>query len=191
MALSCEFSILQLFGFGDGSEDLNGPAGDVLYASYLSMARAGVTALEFWDPKSRKWGQIHMQARFSILRTFLDAGDDFVKLEHSAPDLSDLVIHLDRSKILSHGRPAVERCLQKLHVYKSTADFEAGKEFYDDITAVDDWWASKVRPVVLSKKTPRKIFVQANTVLEGDTVRLIEYEPTLEGMIQSFAERDV
>lgn len=60
MALACEFPILQLFGFGDGKEDIDGEAGDVLYAAYLSMARAGIAALEFWDPKSRKWGQAHM-----------------------------------------------------------------------------------------------------------------------------------
>lgn len=57
MALSCDFSILQIFGFGDGTQNLDGEAGDVLYAAYLSMARAGIAALEFWDPKSRKWGQ--------------------------------------------------------------------------------------------------------------------------------------
>ena len=64
MALSCEFSLLKIFGFGDGEVDMDGKAGDVLYASYLSMARAGVVALEFWDPKSRKWGQIHMVRTF-------------------------------------------------------------------------------------------------------------------------------
>ncbi|KAK2776132.1 hypothetical protein FQN53_002863 [Emmonsiellopsis sp. PD_33] len=191
MALGCDFGILKLFGFGDGTEDLNGEAGHVLYASYLQMARAGVVALEFWDPKSQKWGQAHMQARYSILRTFLDAGGDFVKLVHTKDDLSDLEIHLDRSKILSHGRPAVEKYLQKLHVFKSSADFAAGKALYDDITHVNDWWGSKVRPVVLQKKIPRKVFVQANTVLEGDKVVLKEYEPTLEGMIQSYAEREV
>ncbi|KAJ9354220.1 hypothetical protein DTO027B9_4846 [Paecilomyces variotii] len=191
MALSCDFSILKIFGFGDGKEDLSNEAGDVLFAAYLQMARAGVVALEFWDPKSRKWGQAHMQARYSILRTFLDAGDDFVKLVYTKDDLSDLEIHLDRSKILTHGRPAVEKYLQKLHVYKSTADFEAGKKLYDEITHVDDWWGTKVREVVLQKKIPRKVFVQANTVLEGDKVVLKEYEPTLEGLIQSYAERNV
>ena len=74
MALSCEFEILKLFGFGDGKEDMSNEAGNVLYAAYLSMARAGVAALEYWDPKSKKWGQAHMQARYSILRTFMDAG---------------------------------------------------------------------------------------------------------------------
>ena len=192
MVLGCDFEILKIFGFDTGKQDLESEAGDVLYVAYLQMARAGVAALEYWDPQSRKWGQAHMQARFSILRTFMDAGDDFVQLKSTKEDdLSDLEIRLDRSKILSHGRPAVESYLQKLHVYKSTADVEAGRKLYDEMTGVDEWWGSKVRPVVLEKKTPRKVFVQANTVLEGGRVVLREYEPTMEGMIRSFAERDV
>ncbi|KAL4870643.1 hypothetical protein BDV12DRAFT_184274 [Aspergillus spectabilis] len=190
MALSCDFGILEIFGFGDGTEDISNEAGDVLFAAYLQMARAGLVALEFWDPKTKKWGQAHMQARYSILRTFLDAGDDFVKLAYTKADLSDLEIQLDRSKILSHGRPAVERYLQKLHVYKSTADVEAGKGLYDDITSVDEWWGTRVRDIVLKNKIPRKVFVQGNTILEGDEVVLKEYEPTLEGIIQSFVERN-
>ncbi|KAF7512386.1 hypothetical protein GJ744_001321 [Endocarpon pusillum] len=191
MVLGCDFEILKIFGFGTGKEDMNNEAGDVLYVAYLQMARAGVGALEYWDPQSRKWGQAHMQARFSILRTFMDAGDNFVELKASRDDLSDLEIHLDRSKILSHGRPAVGRYLQKLHVYKSTADVEAGRKLYDEVTGVDEWWGGKLRPVVLEKKTARKVFVQANTVLEGGEVVLREYEASMEGMIQSFAERDI
>ncbi|KAF2145372.1 uncharacterized protein K452DRAFT_264346 [Aplosporella prunicola CBS 121167] len=190
MALSCDFDILSIFGFGDGKTDIDGPAGDVLYAGYLSMARAGVVALEFWDPKSRKWGQAHMQARYSILRTFLNAGKEFCELEYTKDDLSDLTIRLERSKILSHGRPAVEKYLQQLHILKATADVENGTKMYDDITHVDNFFAEKVRPAVLEKKQPRKVFVQANTVLEGDKAVLKEYEPTLEGMIQSYAERE-
>jgi dipeptidyl-peptidase III len=51
-----------------------------------------------------------------------------------------------------------------------------------------------VRKVVLEKKTPRKVFVQANTVVEGGgegKVVLREYQPTMEGMIQSYAEREI
>lgn len=47
---------------------MDGEAGDVLYASYLTMARAGLVSLEMWDPKSQKWGQPHCQARFAILK---------------------------------------------------------------------------------------------------------------------------
>jgi dipeptidyl-peptidase-3 len=104
MYLSCDFSALKIFGFGDGTPDMDGEAGDVLYASYLSMARAGLAAVELWDPKSQKWGQPHCQARFAILKCFLEAGNDFCKLDYAQDDLSDLTISLDRSKILTTGR---------------------------------------------------------------------------------------
>lgn len=192
MVLACDFGILQIFGAGDGTEDMSGVAGDVLHTAYLQMARAGILSLESWDPKSKKWGQAHSRARFSILQVFLSAGDDFVKLNYKAEDLSDLEVTVDRSKILSHGRPAVEKYLQKLQIYKSTADVVEGTNLFEQITTVDEWWAEKVRTIVMEKKVPRKVFVQANSIVGNDgKVTLKEYEPTLEGMIQSWAERDV
>lgn len=190
MALSCEFPILALFGFGDGTIDMHSEAGDVLYTAYLQMARAGIAALEFWDPKSRKWGQAHMQARFSILRTFLNAGVEFCQLEYEKDDLSDLTIRLERDRILDLGRPAVDDYLQKLHIYKATADYANGKRLYDEITDVESFYADLVRPAVLKKKTPRKVFVQANTVEKDGKVELREYEASNVGMIQSYVERE-
>ena len=211
MYLSCEFPVLKIFGFGDGSEDIDGEAGNILYASYLSMARAGLASLEMWDPKSQKWGQAHSQARFSIMRCFLEAGDDFCKLDYQKKDLSDLTIKLDRSKILTSGRKgtlspdsaheqpltcliAVADFLQKLHVYKSTADVETGSKFYTDMTTVDvDFWGEKVRDIVMKNKQPRKVFVQANTTLDESSgkVSIKHYEPTLVGMIESYADRNL
>lgn len=192
MHLSCEFPVLKIFGFGDGSTDIDGEAGDVLYASYLSMARAGLASLEMWDPKSQKWGQAHSQARFSILKCFLEAEDDFCKLDYKEEDLSDLTIKLDRSKILTAGRDAVAKYLQKLHIYKSTADVKTGTDFYVHMTTVDlDFWGTKVRNIVLANKQPRKVFVQANTTLDESSgiVTFKHYEASLEGMIESWADR--
>jgi len=187
MALSCEMPILELFGFEGG---IHGEAGDVLYTAYLQMARAGIAALEFWDPKSRKWGQAHMQARFSILRTFLNAGVEFCQLEYTKDDLSDLTIRLEKSRILDLGRPAVDTYLQKLHIYKATADFSAAKRMYDEITDVESFYADLVRPAVLAKKMPRKVFVQGNTVEMGDgRVELREYDASNVGMVRSWVER--
>lgn len=131
-----------------------------------------------------------MQARYAILKVFLSAGPEFCELQHTKDDLSDLTIKLDRTKIESLGRPAVNDFLQKLHVYKATADLKAGKEMYEGITNVDDWWANKVRPQVIRQAKPRKVFVQANTFLQDDKVILKEYDATPEGMIQSFVDRD-
>jgi dipeptidyl-peptidase III len=36
---------------------------DIQYITYLLMARAGLRALEFYDPGNKKHGQAHMQAR--------------------------------------------------------------------------------------------------------------------------------
>jgi dipeptidyl-peptidase-3 len=194
MYLSCDFPTLQIFGYGDGSVNMDSEAGDLLYASYLSMARAGLASLEMWDPKSRKWGQAHSQARFSILQSFLQAGDDFCKLEYNGDDVTDAKISLDRNKILTVGRKAVGDYLQKLHVYKSTADIDAGSKFFLGMTNVDDeFWGKKVRDEVLRVKQPRKVYVQANTFLDEATgkVSLKHYDATLEGIIQSWAEREV
>ncbi|EEY18714.1 dipeptidyl-peptidase [Verticillium alfalfae VaMs.102] len=193
MYLGCEFSALKIFGFGDGSVDMDGEAGDVLYAAYLSMARAGLVSLEMWDPRSQKWGQAHSQARFSILQCFLQAGDDFCVLDYKKDDLTDLEIKLDRSKILTTGRDAVGKYLQKIHIYKATADVEAGTAFYKEMTNVDmDFWGTKLRNVVLQNKQPRKVFVQANTYLDEATgkVSLKHYEASPAGMIQSWADRE-
>jgi dipeptidyl-peptidase-3 len=102
------YGILKIFGIGSGKEDIDGDAGDVLFVAYLQMARAGVAALEFWDPKSRKWGQAHMQARYSILKCFLSAGPEFCKLDYKEGELSEMTVFLERSTILSPGRPAVD-----------------------------------------------------------------------------------
>jgi dipeptidyl-peptidase-3 len=170
-------------------KDMYGEAGNVLYAAYLSMARAGVAALQFYNVDAKKWGQAHMQARHAILKVFLTE-PDFCSLEYSHPDLSDLTIKLDRTKIATHGRPAVERFLQKLQIFKATADLGAGKELYEPITSVDEWFATKVRPAVLAAAPPRKVFVQANTFVKGDEVGLKEYPATPEGLIQSYADRE-
>jgi dipeptidyl-peptidase-3 len=147
-------------------------------------------------------------------KCFLEADDDFCKLEYNNEDLSDLTINLDRSKILTAGRKgeeipypessgtiksksnlcekAVSSFLQKIHIYKSTADVKAGSEFFLGMSNVGlEYWGTKVRDVVLKNKQPRKVFVQAVTAVDEatGTVTCKQYEPTPEGMIQSWADR--
>ena len=75
MSLCPDFEILKIFGFGDGKEDINGEAGDVLYVCYLQMARAGVAALQFWDPNryvnSGRTYDVCRVANCHLVRTFI------------------------------------------------------------------------------------------------------------------------
>ncbi|KAH6566456.1 hypothetical protein BASA60_009477 [Batrachochytrium salamandrivorans] len=159
---------------------------DIVYICYLNMARAGLLSLEFFDPSSGKWGQAHMQARFAILQVLIESG--CVTITHLS-DTADLVIDLDGSKIKSLGVAAVGTFLQKLNVYKATADAAAGLAFYNAATSVPESWLPW-RDIVLARKLPRKILLQGNTVLgaDGDVV-LKEYELSLNGLIESFIER--
>ncbi|KAK9479712.1 peptidase family M49-domain-containing protein [Lipomyces japonicus] len=185
MYLTVDKELLQIFGH---TED----ADDVIFVSYLQMARAGLVALEFWDPVTTKWGQPHVQARFSILKAFLEYGDkSFVKLNYTKDDFSDLEIELDRSKILTHGHPAIKEYLQKLHVYKSSADVANGTQLYNQTTSVSKELA-RFRDIVIQKKLPRRQFVQGNTFLNQDgSVEYREYEESSVGLIRSFVDREV
>jgi dipeptidyl-peptidase III len=104
--------------------------------------------------------------------------------------MSDLKLHLDKTKILSHGKPAISSFLQKLHIYRSTADVKNGTELMEMMTAVDDYFLN-VSGVVWQKHQPRRLFVQPNTKIVDGEVVLVEYEESCAGIIQSWAEREV
>ena len=101
-----------------------------------------------------------------------------------------LTVRVDNSKILTHGKPALGRMLLHLHMFRCTADSEGCREYYEDLSRVDgeyiDW-----RETVLANKPAPLVFVHANTFLNGDVVTLKEYEATVEGLIESWAERKV
>ncbi|GAV51667.1 hypothetical protein ZYGR_0AF01380 [Zygosaccharomyces rouxii] len=186
MYLITNRKLLEIFGFKTKEDQDN-----IIYAGYLQMARAGLLALEYWDPDSGKWGQPHMQARFSIMKTFLkhSQNPDFLKFE-PIDDGKDLVIRLDKSLIETAGHECVKDYLQHLHIYKSTADVENGSQYYNDRSQVTPDLA-KLRDLVISKRLPRRQFVQANTILtpKGE-VELKEYEESPMGLIKSFTERE-
>uniref|UniRef100_A0A8D2JE35 Dipeptidyl peptidase 3 n=1 Tax=Varanus komodoensis TaxID=61221 RepID=A0A8D2JE35_VARKO len=180
--------VLEIFELkGDDAED-------VIYINWLNMVRAGLLALEFYTPESASWRQAHMQARFVILRVLLEAGGGLVSLRHTtgADGRPNAVVSLDRSKIATVGKPALERFLRKLQVLKSTADVAGGHALYNAYSAVTDEGPERflsLRHTVLLHKEARKMFVQANTRLEGDDVVLMQYDGSAAGLIRSFRDR--
>lgn len=185
MFLVTDRKLLEIFGYKTKEEQ-----DKVIYVSYLSMCRAGLLALEFYDPKNKKWGQPHCQARYAIMKTYLDAGKGLLKLSYTKPDYSDLLIEVDHSKIATVGQDAISSFLRKLHIYKCSADVANGAKFFNDQTTVPEE-ILKFRDIVLAKKLPRKQLLQANTVVDSEgQVKLVEYEETEVGMINSFAERE-
>ncbi|KAL6298245.1 aflatoxin-detoxifizyme [Sparassis latifolia] len=177
--------ILRIFSYIDKTD-----VEDVQYITFLLMARAGLRALEFYDPATKKHGQAHMQARLGITQHLIKSG--IARLEEirsTDGTLENLYIRVDKEKVLSHGREAAGKLLLELQVRKSTADGAGAREYYTALTAPLPGWEGDIRDLVLKKKLPRKIFVQPNTFVENDEVVLKEYPLTPAGVIESFIER--
>ncbi|RYP89132.1 hypothetical protein DL769_000180 [Monosporascus sp. CRB-8-3] len=157
--------LLEMFGFSEAS-DIR--AEDLTYNLYQQLGVDGLRGLSNFNVHSGKWGQAHSRAHFAILKCLLLDGGGVITVTHNKPK-KYLTVRVDRSKI-----PDAAGC----------------RTYYEELSRVDeeylDW-----RETVLANKPPPVIFVHANTFLDGDSVTLREYEPTIEGVIKSWAERKV
>ncbi|KAI1700577.1 peptidase family m49 domain-containing protein [Ditylenchus destructor] len=168
--LCCFDDILEIFGHkGDDAKN-------VMYVNWMSEIRAGLVALEYFQPDSKTWGQAHCYARYVLFRVCLEAGQGFITL--------------DRSKIMDVGFPSMQEFLKKLQGYKSTGNATDGLAFFKHWGEVSDehlHW----RDIVVKRRKPRNLFVQTKLVKnsDGSEVHCEDYEPSTAGLIQSFVER--
>ncbi|GAA5829744.1 hypothetical protein JCM3766R1_001288 [Sporobolomyces carnicolor] len=188
MYLASNKEILSIFGY-ESDQDRN----DCTFWSFVVMVRAGVRALEFYDPAKGVTEQAHMRARLGITNWLIEHGIasvEFVRDETTGA-LVDAFARVDRKACLERSKEVMGRLLLEIQTRKSTGDRRGAEQFFEKLTKPSDEWVKELRPLVLSKKLPRKIFVQPNTRLveDGKDVELIEYPVTVEGVIQSFVER--
>ncbi|KAL6256472.1 hypothetical protein P5V15_012585 [Pogonomyrmex californicus] len=187
--LSLDKEVMSIFGHeGQVAED-------IIYVNWLSLLWSGCAkAFEMYQPDTQTWSQAHSQARYVLLRVCLEAGQDFVNVVETEEG-KNLLLTVDRSKIFTVGKKAIGDFLLKLQVYKSMGDVESAKEMYNRYSEVPESgpypWA-RWRDIILSRKEPRKIFVQSNTFINGsdsNNVTLKNYESSFTGLIQSWIER--
>jgi len=185
--LSLESSVMKIFGFPDAEQ---GVCHDVQYINWLSMAHAGLKALELYTPETSQWRQAHSQARFVILRVLIEA-DGIVELVETvgSDGKPDMEVRMQRDAVLSVGKPAIGELLLKIQTYKSLADLENGSKMFNAYSIVDDKML-KIREIVMARKEPRKLLVQPCLALKEDkSVELKAFPATTAGMIESFVAR--
>ncbi|KAE8824347.1 hypothetical protein PTNB85_08904 [Pyrenophora teres f. teres] len=181
-----DVELLELLGYDENSEIT---AADLTYNIYLQLGTDGLRGLANFNVEHRKWGQAHSRAHFAILKCLLTDSNGCVTVDYN-PQSKSLIVRVDRSKIVSHGKPALGRMLLRLHLYRCTADVQSCREYYEELSWVHAEHLAW-REIVLAKQEPRWVFVQANTFLRGEKVVLKEYAATAKGVIQSWAERQV
>ncbi|XP_076068898.1 dipeptidyl peptidase 3 [Oratosquilla oratoria] len=176
--------------FGVASEDRD----DIKFVSWLDMMYAGLRGLEMYQPSQGKWGQAHSQARYVILRVALEAGEGLVNVQEKTGEdgLPDLLLTLDRSKINTVGRDAMNEFLKKLQVYRSMGDVTEGRAMFDKYSEVPMEGShpfGRWHDIVVRKRRPRMILTMPNTRLTGEDVELVAYQEGAEGKVCSWIER--
>lgn len=184
LLLCLDLPILRIFGH-EGEE-----ANQIIYTNWLNMVHAGLLGLQFYSPETESWKQAHMNARHVILKVLMEADESLVQIETTQGEdgKPDLLIKLDREKILTSGKDAISNFLMRLQLYKATADYDSGKAMYQKYSHIDDSMLLK-RQIVLDRKQPRRLFVQCNTKIQDGDVQLHEYEASCAGLIRSNIDR--
>ncbi|KAK3987106.1 dipeptidyl peptidase [Cladorrhinum sp. PSN332] len=166
--LADEKEVLRLFGLEDEASIT-----DFSYYVYLTIATKGIDALASFNSEDQSWGDQHARRAFAILRHLLEDGGGTITVDHPEGTLH---VRVDRSKIISHGKPSLGRLLLRLHVWRCTADVKSCRELYEPLSTVDGpfetWrqtaiaaWSNESSSLVQSE--PGSKIVQPNTIIEG------------------------
>ena len=180
--------ILDIFNVPDEDKE------DVKYILWLDMLFAGLKGLETYQLKQRQWGQAHSQARFVILQVALEAGHGLAEVQEvvGKDGLPDLLLTLDRTKIATVGKTAMEEFLRKLQIYRSMGDSKNGCKMFERYSRVENegkYPFGKWHEIVTRKRRPRVILTMPNTGVVEDQVQLQTYSEGAEGSVLSWLHR--
>ena len=149
--LGFEPAAYQIFGIQDSE------IRDILSSNVLNHLRKAVLGLKLYNPELKKWGQAHTQGAFVFLSFLMRHQDPEAKVVdiilNEAED--DFRFFVDRDRLMTLGRPIIGDLLRHLQQFKSSADSEAGTAFYNDYSAVSEYFL-KVRKVVMANQKPRR-----------------------------------
>ncbi|OQV25420.1 Dipeptidyl peptidase 3 [Hypsibius exemplaris] len=182
------------------------------YTLWLEEAFEGLDALSLAqvsaDTVGNSWGEAHAPGLFAILRVMIESGVANVTVINGTDGKPDMLIRLDRKRILTDGKRAMGDFLLDLQFFMSTGDVEGAEALYNRYTSLklpENQRFIQWHKIAVARRKPNPLLVQPNTVLLSDSltetqtiegawrnfpkIQLKNYNATAEGMIQSFLDR--
>lgn len=168
---------------------------DICYVNWLSMIRSGLTSLLSYNPEDKRWLQAHSQARFVIFRVLNEIPDfiNIIKMVDSTTNTDgtddtngslQFNVTVKRDMVLNEGVKRLCEFLYKLQLFKASADIKNATKMFSNYSVVDDHYL-ELRNIVMNNYKPKPLFVQP-TLVKSDGIQIIEYESSIDGMIESF-----
>ncbi|KAJ6235811.1 dipeptidyl peptidase 3 [Anaeramoeba flamelloides] len=168
--------------FGVNNEDENEL---IMYTDWLILLRSAIMGLKHYSPESATWLQAHSRARFAILTEMMKV--DLVEIIINE-ERDDFKIKVNQNLIRNVGFKTISQMLLKIGIFKSTANVEKAKEWYQECTQVNSEML-EIRDIVIKRKSPEQLLIQHNTLEKNGEIILKQYEETKQGLIYSFLER--
>lgn len=174
---ACCREVVKIFGI-DESSFL-----DNLKTQWLAMMVGAIRGSVTYNQEEKTWLQAHSQARFVIYKVLKEAGlVNFKIINKNGKENLEVDMKLD--EILTTGKEALGKFLNKLQIYKATADVKNGCEMYTKYSTVDEE-DLKIFNIYNKIKKPRSLIIFP-TINNGEYVK---YEPTVIGKIQATVDK--
>lgn len=112
--LASNKTILELFGFRTEAEQH-----DLIYFTFLIMVRAGLKALEWYNPDGSH-GQAHMQARLGIAKFLIEHNIASIEeVRSSTGELIDMYARVDKALAIEKGKAVMGKLLVEIQTRRS------------------------------------------------------------------------
>lgn len=183
-------SVCEIFNIKENEID------NCVFSKWNMHVRKGILGLKFYNEKSKKWGQAHVQGAYVFTSYILknqDKHKPIIKLEFNnnktVPVKDRFIIQLNKEEIINQGHKLVENMLLKLNIWKSTGNFNEGSKFYEEHSIVDEYML-KIKDFVVENTPPRALTINNNLFMDvNNNVYVKEYEESFIGLIESYIDR--
>lgn len=104
-------------------------------------------------------------------------------------DNEDFRIHLNQDNLVTEGKELIKHMLMVLQVYKSSGAVDRASKWYNEYSAVDDYFL-KIREIIVKNKKGRRLEVNNNLIkFNESTIQPVCYPSCFEGIIMSYGDR--